>query len=137
MGHVLCPIAAGWDETARAWSLLSPDFPEVASVATTRGEIAQQALDALSTAIEARVEDGEAVPAPTTDVSALTRRWPANEGNMLLFVAVAGEPLPPEPVRVNISLDRPLLDRIDQEASRRGLTRSGFLAESALTLLGA
>ena len=46
-------------------------------------------------------------------------------------------PLPPEPVRVAVSLDRPLLERIDQEASRRGMTRSGFLAEGARTLLGA
>ncbi len=137
MEHLLYPITAEWDEAAGAWSLLSPDFPEVASVATTPGDIAQQASDALATAIEARREDGEEVPAPTADVSALIGRWPPTGKSLLIHVPVPVGPLPPEPVRVAVSLDRPLLERIDQEASRRGMTRSGFLAEGARTLLGA
>ena len=35
------------------------------------------------------------------------------------------------PVRANISLDAGLLESIDQEAKRRGLTRSAFLASAA------
>jgi len=134
---LLYPVAAEWDEAALAWSLLSPDFPEIASVALTRGEIAQQASDALQTAIEARREDGEDVPPPTTDISALVAQWPTSTSNLLIHVPVSVSPLPPEPVRVAINLDRPLLDRIDDEARRRGMTRSSFLAESARALLDA
>jgi len=36
------------------------------------------------------------------------------------------------PVRANISLDAGLLEAIDEEAERRGLTRSGFLTSAAL-----
>mgnify|MGYP001434289295 CR=1 FL=1 len=36
------------------------------------------------------------------------------------------------PVRANISLDAGLLDAIDAEAKRRGLTRSAFLASAAI-----
>jgi hypothetical protein len=35
------------------------------------------------------------------------------------------------PTRANISLDRGLLDAIDQAAAARGLTRSAFLATAA------
>jgi len=34
-------------------------------------------------------------------------------------------------VRVNISMDKGLVDQIDQAASARGLTRSAFLAQAA------
>ena len=33
--------------------------------------------------------------------------------------------------RINISIDRGLLDTIDDEASQRGITRSAFLAGAA------
>jgi predicted RNase H-like HicB family nuclease len=36
------------------------------------------------------------------------------------------------PVKANISLDAGLLEAIDQESARRGLTRSSFLASAAL-----
>lgn len=36
------------------------------------------------------------------------------------------------PRRVNVSLDRGVLEAIDAEARRRGMTRSAFLAEAAL-----
>ncbi len=45
--------------------------------------------------------------------------------------------VPDNPVRINVSIDRGLLKRIDDAASRRGMTRSGFLAESARKLLRA
>ena len=61
---LLYPIVAEWDGAVQACSLLSPDFPEVASAATSREELWQQADDAIRTAIEARRKDGEAVPPP-------------------------------------------------------------------------
>jgi HicB_like antitoxin of bacterial toxin-antitoxin system len=36
-----------------------------------------------------------------------------------------------QPTRANISLDRGLLEAIDQAAATRGLTRSAFLASAA------
>jgi metal-responsive CopG/Arc/MetJ family transcriptional regulator len=34
-------------------------------------------------------------------------------------------------VRINVSLDKGLVDRIDSAAAARGLTRSAFLAQAA------
>ncbi len=131
MATLLYPMTAEWDEKARAWSLLSPDFPEAASVATQRDEIGEQASDALWSAIEARREDNEALPEPNAEPWLLTKDWRFPTQSMLFFVPVPAAPPAAEPVRVNVSLDRLLLDRIDREAARRDMTRSGFLATAA------
>jgi len=39
-------------------------------------------------------------------------------------------------VRINISLDKALVDRIDSAAAARGLTRSAFLAQAAREKIG-
>ena len=129
--ETLYPVVAEWDEQVGAWSLLSPDFPEIASVATSGEDVGQQASDALWTAMEARQEDEEPVPEPMAEPWRLTESWPNPTRNMLLFVPVPAEPVAAQPVRVNVSLDKRLLDRIDSEASRLGMTWSAFLAESA------
>ena len=131
MATLLYPMTAEWDPEARAWSLLSPDFPEIASVARSRDEIGEQASDALWTAIDARREDGEALPSPNAEPWLLTKDWPAASMNLLFFVPVPAEPPPSEPVRINVSLEKHLLGQIDREADRRGMTRSGFLAAAA------
>ena len=38
---------------------------------------------------------------------------------------------PGRTVRVNVTVERGLLEQIDEAAKRRGLTRSGFLAQAA------
>lgn len=129
------PVVAEWDEAARAWFLLSPDFPEVASAATSRDEMWQQADDAIRTAIEARREDGETVPPPIAELWLLTADWQPGSRNLLLHIPIPAAPPAPEPVQVNVSLDKTLLARIDSEAGRRGMTRSGFLAEGARAML--
>ena len=122
---LLGPVAAEWDGAVQAWSLLSPDFPEVASVATSRDELWQQADDAIRTATKVRREDGEAVPPPMAEPWLLTADSQPGSRNLLLHVAIPASPPAPEPVRVNVSLDKALLARIDGEAGRRGMTRSG------------
>jgi metal-responsive CopG/Arc/MetJ family transcriptional regulator len=43
---------------------------------------------------------------------------------------------PDKPQAVTISIDRGLLARIDRKAKAMGMTRSGFLAQGARTMLG-
>ena len=61
----------------------------------------------------------------------LTADWQPSSRNLLLHVAIPAFLPAPEPARVNVSLDKALLARIDSEAGRRGMTRSRFLAEGA------
>ena len=88
METLLYLVVAEWDEAAQAWSLLSPDFPEVASAATNRDELWQQADDAVCTAIEARREDGETVPPPMAEPWLLTADWQPDSRNLLLHIAI-------------------------------------------------
>lgn len=114
------------------WSILFPDFPEVASAADPKQDVDQQALDALATAIDAYTESGKPLPEPshTTDVAEQIPKGAA--GFVGLYYAQE-----PEPLRVNISIDRALLARIDFLAERKGKTRSALLAEAARALLEA
>ena len=117
------------DETA--WSILFPDFPEVASTAETAADIGPQAFDALLTAVEARRQDKEAIPAPTP-MSEVTQDWPLPWTRQVLLLAVdVARP----PARINIHMDEVLLQRVDNAAEHRGLSRSAFLAEGARQLL--
>ena len=117
------------------WSILVPDFPEIASVAERPEDWAPQALDAIHTALDARRLDGEPVP-DATPLPDVTKDWPAPWTALPLLLAVDVEP-PTQAVRLNISLEEGLLKRIDAAAGHRGMTRSGFLAEGARRLLQA
>jgi predicted RNase H-like HicB family nuclease len=115
------------------WSILVPDFPEIASVAERPEDWGPQALDAILTALDARRVDEEPVP-EATPLSEVARDWPTPWPGLPLLVAVDVEP-PTEAVRLNISLEKGLVQRIDAAAESRGMSRSGFLAEGARRLL--
>jgi HicB_like antitoxin of bacterial toxin-antitoxin system len=77
-----------------------------------------------------RAADGEALPAPS-DVTMILKSLKAEVGE---FDATVMIPLLRDmcrSVRANISLDAGLLEAIDAEAKRRGLTRSSFVANAA------
>ncbi len=113
------------EEGEEAWSILFPDFPEVASSAETARDVHSQALDALRTVVDLYAEENRALPESTDIDRALDL---AREQNAV--AAFYGVELP-APERVNISMDRTLLTRIDAAADARGMTRSGFLAAAA------
>lgn len=135
MTSILYPIVAEWDDATGAWSLLSPDFPEIASVATRPGEVAAQAADAIWTAIDARREEGEKLPVPDAEVTALTKEWTYPTRNMILHVPVPDAAGAFGAFTVSIDLDQHLLARLDAEAERRRTTRSKLLAEGAEAVL--
>jgi predicted RNase H-like HicB family nuclease len=116
-----------------AWSISFPEFPEIASAAPDERSIFTQAQDALMTAIDAYAADGRVLPEPRFDPR---RHPPAEDEGRRVFLSVSAE-IPGAWVRVNISLDQGLLQRIDASAKRLGMTRSGFLAEGARRLMEA
>jgi predicted RNase H-like HicB family nuclease len=116
------------------WSILFPDFPGATSAAADFAEVPQQARDALATAVQDMISEGEPLP-----VSVEEGRQPEIDAGRFhdpRFIVVPVE-VPDSPTRINVSVDRALLTRIDDAASRHGMTRSGFLAEGARKLLRA
>lgn len=106
-------------------------FPDLPGCAATGGDLASLIANArqeLTAKLEALENAGEAWPAATP-----IEQLPLDPGAFHLPVDVAVDD---PPVRVNISLGERLLQRLDAAAEARGMTRSGFIAQSVRVSLG-
>jgi predicted RNase H-like HicB family nuclease len=108
-----------------AFGVQFPDLPGCFSAADELEDVVPNAVEALSLWFE---DASEVVPSTVESVRAKAAKDLA-EGAFLVMVPWIGRNS--KPARVNISLDRAMLDAIDSAASMRRLTRSAFLAEAA------
>ncbi len=108
-----------------------PDFPGCVSDGDTIDEAVHRGTEALAFHVEGMIRDGEDIPAPRTvqavEVDQSLDEW--REGAVVCFVPLILDKGSPR--RVNVSLDYGLLQAIDDEANRRGMTRSAFLSSAA------
>lgn len=104
-----------------------PDFPGVVTAGTDLDDARAMAEEALALHVEGLVEDGEAIPEPSTLEAVMAD--PENRDGVAILVALKTETR--KAVRVNITLPEDLLKEIDGYAEAQGLTRSGFLARAA------
>jgi predicted RNase H-like HicB family nuclease len=105
-----------------------PDFPGCITAGRTLDEARRLAPEALAMHIEGMRQDGETIPEPST-LDALENDS-AREGAISFLVTVA--PAVDQPVRINITARESQLHKIDELASKAGMTRSAFLVQSAL-----
>jgi predicted RNase H-like HicB family nuclease len=114
-----------------AYGVAFPDCPGCTAMGVDENEAYANAIEALGEWVHDARADG-AAPAPRS-VAALRRdpdvKAALAEGAVFLSVPLIEET--GRPVKANISLDRGLLDAIDEAAKRAGLTRSAFLASAA------
>ena len=105
-----------------------PDLPGCVSAGDTLEQALANAGEAILGHLEVMVEDGQPVPEPNSTVP------PLGAGQMIGAVKVDLAELEAlrETVRLNISMARRTLERIDEAARLAGTTRSGFLAMAAL-----
>lgn len=107
-----------------------PDFPGCISTGDSYDDVILRGEQALRLHIEGMREDGEPMPFLRTAGEVMTD--PKLKEDVVDATAYAMPfPVPEKAVRVNVTLDEALLRQIDQSAARRGLSRSGFLAEAA------
>jgi predicted RNase H-like HicB family nuclease len=104
-----------------------PDFPGVATAGTDLDDARRMAEEALAFHVEGMVEDGEAIPEP----SSLEAIMSDPENGDAVAVLIPLRTPAKKAVRVNITLAEDLLRAIDAHAEAHGLTRSGFLARAA------
>ena len=104
-----------------------PDLPGVISAGSTLDEARDMATEALAFHIEGLVEDGEAIPEP----SSLEEVMANKENQDGVAVLIPAPTAAAKSVRVNVTLPSDVLDQIDAYAEREGFTRSGFLAQAA------
>lgn len=108
-----------------------PDLPGCVSAGDTLEQALANAGEAILGHLEVMVEDGKPVPEPNSVVPSL------GPGQMIGAVKINLAELATlrETVRLNISMARRTLERIDEAAKLAGTTRSGFLTMAALAYI--
>lgn len=105
-----------------------PDFPGVVTAGTDLDDARRMAEEALGLHVEGMIEDGEAIPEP----SSLEAIMGDPENKEAVAVLIPLKSAARKAVRLNITLPEDVLREIDAYAEAHGLTRSGFLAQAAL-----
>ncbi|MGX5849879.1 type II toxin-antitoxin system HicB family antitoxin [Mesorhizobium sp. PL10] len=104
-----------------------PDFPGLVTAGQDLDDARGMAEEALAFHIEGLVEDGEAIPEPSSLAEIMASA--INRDGVAILVEVKTETK--KVVRVNVTLPADVLQRIDAFAEAHGYTRSGFLAKAA------
>ncbi len=120
-------IALIHKEPASDYGVSFPDFPGCVTAGATLDEARREAADALALHIDGMIEDGEAIPEPSSLDDVMAER----ENREAVAFLVPAPVRQARAVRVNITLPEDVLADIDRVAGRQGLSRSGFLARAA------
>ncbi len=124
------PIAIEAGSAQTAWGVVVPDLPGCFSAGDTLDEAVGNAEEAVAAWIDAALDAGQTVPAPSP-LSEIAAR-PEFAGWTLALVHVDPALLDDHVDRVNITLPRRILARLDAQARAAGQTRSGWIAELTL-----
>jgi predicted RNase H-like HicB family nuclease len=108
-----------------------PDFPGVISAGASLDDARAMAEEALALHVEGMVEDGDAIPEPSSLEAVMADA--VNRDGVAIIVRLATEAK--KAVRVNITLPEDALRDIDRFADARGLTRSGLLVQAAKRMM--
>jgi len=108
-----------------------PDLPGVVTAGTTLDDARVMAEEALALHIEGLIEDGEAIPEP----SSLEQIMSDRDNRSGVAVLVPAKIDQPRAVRVNVTLPEDVLAQIDSYAEAHGFTRSGLLVQAAKKLM--
>jgi predicted RNase H-like HicB family nuclease len=125
------PIAIEPGTETEAFGVVVPDLPGCFSAGDTLEEAIANAEEAITAWIETALDSGQGVPPPS---SVETLRKAHREWKSWVWAVVRVDPavLDDTLERVNISLPRRVLHRLDALARARGETRSGLIARLAL-----
>jgi len=125
------PVAIEPGTNKEAFGVVVPDLPGCYSAGDTLEEAFIQAENAITAWIETALDTDQKVPKPSS-IEALRNAHPEYEGWTWGLVKMDPAMLDDKLERVNISLPRRVLHRLDAQARAAGETRSGFIASMAL-----
>ena len=124
------PVAIEMGTATNACGVAVPDLPGCFSAGDTLDEAMLNAEEAISLWIDAALDAGDAIPPPSS--LDLIRKRREYQGWTFGLVGVDPAALDDTIERVNITLPRRVLRRLDQRAKAAGESRSGFIARLAL-----
>ncbi len=113
------------------YGVVVPDLPGCFSAGDTLEEAIAGAEEAGLAWIDAALDAGDSVPPPSS-LEAI-RAKPEYAGWILSLVAIDPAALDDTIERVNVSLPRRVLKRLDDEAHAAGETRSGYIAKLTIS----
>lgn len=126
MAHYLALVHK--DENS-AWGITFPDFPGCFSAADEEANIIPNAMEALELFLDGQAND---LPLPSSVDKLRADPEIASELSQNAYLmAIPFFFNRGRTERVNITLNKGLLQMIDEEAARRKMTRSAFIAQSA------
>ena len=128
------PIAIELGTPTSAFGVVVPDLPGCFSAGDTLDEALAAVEEAAAAWIDAALDAGEAIPAPSS-LDAL-RENPDFRGWVFGVMTLSPALLDDSIERVNISLPRRVLRRLDAQARAAGQSRSGFIANLTLRSRG-
>lgn len=124
------PIAIELGTETTAFGVVVPDLPGCFSAGDTLDEALASAEEAAAAWIDAALDAGEAIPAPSRlDV---IRHNPDYAGWTFGVITLDPALLDDSIERVNITLPRRVLKRLDALARAAGESRSGYIAHMTL-----
>ena len=126
------PIAIEPGDETQAFGVVVPDLPGCFSAGDTLDEALSSAEEAVVAWIDAMLDREEAIPQPSS-IDSLRAAHPEFEGWVWAVVSVDPARLDDKIERVNITLPRRVLARLDAAARAAGETRSGYIARIALS----
>lgn len=121
-------IEPGTEDTA--FGVITPDLPGCFSAGDTLDDAMAGAEEAVAAWIDAALDAGEAIPTPSS--LAAIRANPDYAGWTFAVITVDPGLLDDTIERVNITLPRRVLKRLDALARAAGESRSGYIAQLTL-----
>jgi predicted RNase H-like HicB family nuclease len=121
------PIAIEPGTETTAFGAIVPDFPGCFSAGDTLEEALLGAEEAAAAWVDAQLDAAEAIPTPSSLES--VRTDPNYAGWVFAVINVDLHAMADTIERVNITLPRRVLTRLDALARAAGQTRSGFIAQ--------
>lgn len=125
------PILVEAGDDSHAFGVVVPDLPGCFSAGDTLDEAIDMAKEAIEGWIECSFDDGLEIPKPST--LAEVSKLPEYKGWTVAVVDVDLSKLSDKAERVNITLPRRVLRRLDDMASKSGDSRSGYIAKMVVT----
>lgn len=124
------PVAIEMGTAETAFGVVVPDLPGCFSAGDTLDEALSGGEEAAAAWIDAALDAGKAIPSPSS--IDILRKNPEFEGWTYSVITVDPALLDDGVERVNITLPRRVLGRLDAQAKALGETRSGFIARLTL-----
>jgi len=129
------PIAIEPGDDAHAFGVVVPDLPGCFSAGDTLDEAMENAKEAVVLWVETAIDNDQTIPHPSN--VATYQNDPEFSGWVWALIEVDPALIDDKAERVNITVPRRILSRIDRYAASHGETRSRLLVRAALERIAA